>query len=577
MKYGYIFVPESFRKDKDFLARTKEELDVDEMRIEYGENVTQRPEFDDIMSTIKEGDIIVTRNICHLSHTGKNFISLLANLQALKIDLVVTEQGIDTRDSINLFANVFKAAEDLDKDYLRKRQAEGIALAKANGVYKGRKPIDIDETLLKETMDAWMKDEITAVEAMNKLHLKPSTFYRKIKALGYIKEKVPRFNQMTWIPDDNDAPPIEEYYEDEIPVQEKEIPDTIPELLYLKYENIKNKFLKVFDALDAIRNLPRNANKRCYMAYNIVLSIIKHYLNNCDNSNYFNYDEDAIHYSNTITPFYIWRMCKKIYQFDNDLADMVKHLEVNKLDMDPNMFERLPYLGMCIIAIVNDEEKAIFVCLDKRPVDDYKCIYFYSLDIDVLKEELSKDTVFTAPIKYYLPLIKGKTIEECIKIGVERNHDPIEEYYAESREDHIHQFTNLLMYILAKNADISKHKKFIRSINNSKPTIEQVDIDYKLDEYHEDLADVMHVGITIGDRIRENATMLESIGTKRGHRVGVEGSHKSKIPHVRKAHWHGYWCKNKRTGERQLVMKWVAAIIVNGMQAKNINLSSISN
>ena len=129
MKYGYIFVPESFRKDKDFLARAKKELDVDEMRIEYGENVTQRPEFDDIMSTIKEGDIIVTRNICHLSHTGKNFISLLANLQALKIDLVVTEQGIDTRDSINLFANVFKAAEDLDKDYLRKRQAEGIALA----------------------------------------------------------------------------------------------------------------------------------------------------------------------------------------------------------------------------------------------------------------------------------------------------------------------------------------------------------------------------------------------------------------------------------------------------------------
>jgi len=60
-------------------------------------------------------------------------------------------------------------------------QKEGIAIEKENGVYKGRKPIECAN--LVPVVSKWKKGEITAVEAMKKLNLKPSTFYRKVKAM----------------------------------------------------------------------------------------------------------------------------------------------------------------------------------------------------------------------------------------------------------------------------------------------------------------------------------------------------------------------------------------------------------
>ena len=53
---------------------------------------------------------------------------------------------------------------------------KGIAIAKENGIYKGRKPIDCPE--LEAVVGQWKRGELTAVEAMKRLNLKPRTFYR---------------------------------------------------------------------------------------------------------------------------------------------------------------------------------------------------------------------------------------------------------------------------------------------------------------------------------------------------------------------------------------------------------------
>lgn len=52
-------------------------------------------------------------------------------------------------------------------------------MAKQNGVYKGRKPIQRPE--FAAVVSLWRKGEITAVEAMKRLDMKSSTFYRKVK------------------------------------------------------------------------------------------------------------------------------------------------------------------------------------------------------------------------------------------------------------------------------------------------------------------------------------------------------------------------------------------------------------
>ena len=60
-----------------------------------------------------------------------------------------------------------------------KSPEELMALAKENGVYKGRKPIvcaGFDSVFM-----LWHRREITAVEAQKRLGLSPSTFYRKVR------------------------------------------------------------------------------------------------------------------------------------------------------------------------------------------------------------------------------------------------------------------------------------------------------------------------------------------------------------------------------------------------------------
>ena len=64
------------------------------------------------------------------------------------------------------------------------RQREGIEIAKSEGKYKGRKPVEINEDKFKSACARWRAGEITATAAMQEVGLKPNTFYRRVKEQG---------------------------------------------------------------------------------------------------------------------------------------------------------------------------------------------------------------------------------------------------------------------------------------------------------------------------------------------------------------------------------------------------------
>lgn len=77
---------------------------------------------------------------------------------------------------------IFGAVAELVREYILQRQREGIAAAKARGKYTGRKPIQVPG--LEQAAEQWRAGEITAAQAMRRLNLKPSTFYRKVNDLA---------------------------------------------------------------------------------------------------------------------------------------------------------------------------------------------------------------------------------------------------------------------------------------------------------------------------------------------------------------------------------------------------------
>ena len=183
MKIGYIRIS---TEDQN-TARQEvlmQQLGVDEVFIDKlsGKN-TDRPELKRMMAYVRRGDTVVVESISRFARNTRDLLDLMEELSAKEVAFVSQKEAIDTTTPTGKFMlTVFGAVAELEREYILQRQREGIAVAKANGVYKGRKPIT------RPNFDAvvaqWRSGSITAVEAMRRLDMKPSTFYRKVKAVS---------------------------------------------------------------------------------------------------------------------------------------------------------------------------------------------------------------------------------------------------------------------------------------------------------------------------------------------------------------------------------------------------------
>ena len=110
----------------------------------------------------------------------QELLELIEQLQSKQVQFVSKKEAIDTTTPTGKFMlTVFGAVAELEREYILQRQRESIAIAKENGVYKGRKPIvcaGFDSVFM-----LWHRREITAVEAQKRLGLSPSTFYRRVR------------------------------------------------------------------------------------------------------------------------------------------------------------------------------------------------------------------------------------------------------------------------------------------------------------------------------------------------------------------------------------------------------------
>ena len=80
-----------------------------------------------------------------------------------------------------ILIDVYSSIAQQEVEKRAKRQAEGIAAALEKGTKFGRKPIKVNKSDFSYVYTKWKAKEITAVQAMTILGLKPNTFYRRVK------------------------------------------------------------------------------------------------------------------------------------------------------------------------------------------------------------------------------------------------------------------------------------------------------------------------------------------------------------------------------------------------------------
>ena len=182
IKIGYIRIS-SVDQNTARQEVLMKELGVDQVFIDRtsGKN-TDRPALKEMITFVREGDTVVVESISRFARNTRDLLELIDQLAKKNVEFVSKKEAIDTTTPTGKFMlTIFGAVAELEREYILQRQREGIAIAKSNGAYKGRKPIQHPE--FDAVARKWRQGEITAVEAMRRLDMKPRTFYRKVKEL----------------------------------------------------------------------------------------------------------------------------------------------------------------------------------------------------------------------------------------------------------------------------------------------------------------------------------------------------------------------------------------------------------
>lgn len=184
VKVGYIRVS-TYEQNPARQEVLMKELGVEKLFLDKlsGKN-TKRPQLQAMLEYVREGDTVVIESLSRLGRSVKDLIEINEELTKKGVALESKKEKIETLTaSGRLMFNVIAAIAQFEREIMLERQREGIAIAKLEGKYKGRKEIAKPDNW-DEVINRWKVREITATKAMEELGLKRTTFYKLLKNEG---------------------------------------------------------------------------------------------------------------------------------------------------------------------------------------------------------------------------------------------------------------------------------------------------------------------------------------------------------------------------------------------------------
>ena len=147
-----------------------------------GKTATDRPELNNMIDFVREGDVIFIHDFSRLARSTKDLLEIVERLTAKGVHLVSNKENIDTSTPTGkLMLTMIGAIAEFERQNMLDRQAEGIAIAKREGRYKGRKAIEIDSDLFKAQYERYTRREINKTELAKALKVSRPTLDKMIK------------------------------------------------------------------------------------------------------------------------------------------------------------------------------------------------------------------------------------------------------------------------------------------------------------------------------------------------------------------------------------------------------------
>ncbi|MBE6845458.1 MAG: recombinase family protein [Ruminococcus sp.] len=180
MKIAYVRVSTVEQNE----ARQLESLEKYDIEKWFTEKVsakdTNRPQLKQMLDFARDGDTIYIHDFSRLARSTKDLLDIVETLNSKGISLVSNKESIDTSTPTGkLMLTMIGAINEFERTNLLERQREGIAIAKRNGKYKGRKPFSSDR--FDELYAEYLCRKISKSELAKQLGISRPTLDRLIR------------------------------------------------------------------------------------------------------------------------------------------------------------------------------------------------------------------------------------------------------------------------------------------------------------------------------------------------------------------------------------------------------------
>lgn len=194
MKIGYARVSTVDQNEARQMEALREEgVEMIYMDKKSGKDFN-RPEYQKMIASLKKGDVLVVHSIDRL---GRNYEEIITEwrkiTKEIEADIIVqdmpllnTTQNKDLTGTLiaDIVLQLLSYVAQRERENIRQRQKEGIAIAKAQGKYKGRAKKEINKELFENTKIRWQNGEIAKVQFADIMGISRSTLYKLLEDEG---------------------------------------------------------------------------------------------------------------------------------------------------------------------------------------------------------------------------------------------------------------------------------------------------------------------------------------------------------------------------------------------------------
>lgn len=142
---------------------------------------TDRPQLKAMLDYVREGDTVYVKDLSRLARNTKDLLDIVEYLNNKGVGLFSIKENIDTSTNFGkLMLTFLGAIYEFERANLLERQRDGIAVAKKQGKYKGRKKVSKPENF-KEVYQKWINRQITSISAIRELNISEYAFYKFVR------------------------------------------------------------------------------------------------------------------------------------------------------------------------------------------------------------------------------------------------------------------------------------------------------------------------------------------------------------------------------------------------------------